>query len=538
MKKLLAISLALVLSLACLAGCGGNGGDTNNGTGSGDANGNSGAQGAPAKDVLTIAHKMDCGDLNPHGLTSFDNWKVKSQCYETLFTLDFDTNELIPVLATGYEWIDNATLKIELRKGVQFHNGFGEMTAEDVMFSLTEVFNSAANYPISKLDLDKCEIVDDYTIILRTSEPYSPLLNNLSNCACGIFSKAGFEADNGAFSQDIGTGPFYVDEWLEGESVTQLRFEDYWDGPVKLSKLIWKVIDSSTSRAMELQTGGCDLAVDVSVLDEAKLTSDGFVFNSYWTNDLNTLVFNCELPMFKDNATLRRAFAYAVDTVKFSQTGTNTPDRATYLNLDYHHPYAFADVAAVKAAGGNIVEFDLEKAKELFTEAGYFDPSSDIYNHTFTLEISPGTSWEGWSQAFKSDLESIGVHLDIVSYDWATYVNDIKVSRDFELAPWGTAPVTGDWEYFALHYEGSSSASINIAQNKNAEFDALVAEYRETTDTAKQKELAQKGLLLLYDEYYQVPMYQTVETYALASNLKGFNEGQFQSPLLKTCYFE
>lgn len=546
-KKLVALSLALVMLLACLSGCGSNnnGGNSNGNANSndpapstdGDTGSSDNSGSASAKDVLTIAHVMDCGDMNPHGLTAFDYWKIKAQCYETLFTLDFETNELEPVLATDYEWVDNCTLKINLRQGVQFHNGYGEMTAEDVMFTLTEVYNSAASYPIAELDLPNCEIVDDYTIILKTVKPYSPLINNLSNCSTAIFSKKGFEEDNGAFSKDIGTGPFVFDEWLEGESVTQVRFDDYWGGPAKLSKIVWKVIDSSTSRAIELQTGGCDIAYDVSVLDKETLEGDGFTFESFWTNDTNTLVFNCELPMFQ-STTLRRAFAYAVDKEKFAVTGAYDADRATDLILDYKHPYAFKDVAEVEAAGGNIITFDLEKAKELFEEAGYFDPNSDIYNYTFTLEVSPGTTWERWCQAYKSDLESIGVHLDIVSYDYATYTNDIKVSRDFELAPWGTAPVTGDFDYFALHYFSESSASINIPQCKNAEFDALVQQYRNTTDPAEQEEIAKKAQLILYDEYYQVPMYETVETYAYVSNLKGFEEGMYQSPILSSCYFE
>ena len=534
-KKLIALSLALVMLLAlCLSGCASN--NANNG-GNGGNGGSEDGDGGATKDTLVIAHQVDCGDMNPHGLTSFDYWKIKAQCYEPLFRLDFETNEIIPLLATGYEWIDNQTLQINLREGVQFHNGYGEMTAEDVMFSLETVYNSAASYPIAELDIDNCEIVDDYTIILRTVQPYSPLVNNLSNCATSIFSKAGYEEDNGAFTKDIGTGPFVFDEWLEGESVTQVRFDDYWGEAAKIPNLLWRVIDSETSRSIELQTGGCDLAYTVSVLDRDTLEGEGYVFESFWTNDTNVLVFNCELPMFQDT-TLRRAFAYAVDKAKLSETGTFDASRATDLVLDYNHPYAFESVEEVQEAGGEIITFDLEKARELFEEAGYFDPNSDIYNYNFTLEVSPGTSYEGWSQAFKSDLASIGVNVEIVSYDWATYVNDLKVSRDFELCAWGTAPVTGDFDYFALHYYSDSTASINIPQCKDPEFDALVDQYRLTTDPAEQEEIAKQAQLILYEQYYQVPLYETVSTYAHSSNLKGFAEGMYQSPILSTCYFE
>lgn len=542
-KKLIALFLIFALAFACLSGCANNAaqdatndGTNTDGTNTDESGSTTESATTSTKDTLVIAHNCDCGDLNPHGLTSFDYWKIKSQCYETLFTLDFETNAVEPVLATGYEWVDNCTLKITLREGVQFHNGYGEMTAEDVMFSLTEVYNSSASYPIATLDMENCEIVGDYTIILRTTEPYSPLLNNLTNCATAIFSKAGFEADAGAFNQDIGTGPFVFGEWLEGESVTQVAFAEYWAGAPALSKIIWKVIDSQTSRAIELQTGGCDIAYNVSVLDKDTLEGGGFTLDKFWTNDTNTLVFNCELPLFQDT-TLRRALAYSVDKEKFAQTGTHDAERATDLILDYNHPYAYASVEEVQAAGGEIITFDLEKAKELFTEAGYFDSSSNIYNHTFTLEISPGTSWEGWCQAWKSDLESIGVKLEIVSYDWSTYVNDIKVSRDFEICAWGTAPVTGDFDYFALHFFSESSSSINIPQCKDAEFDALVKKYRATTDVAELEKIAKQAQLILYKQYYQVPMYETVETYAYASNLQGFEEGMFQSPILYDCYF-
>ena len=120
-KKLIALSLALVMLLAlCLSGCASN--NANNG-GNGGNGGSEDGDGGATKDTLVIAHQVDCGDMNPHGLTSFDYWKIKAQCYEPLFRLDFETNEIIPLLATGYEWIDNQTLQINLREGVQFHNG-------------------------------------------------------------------------------------------------------------------------------------------------------------------------------------------------------------------------------------------------------------------------------------------------------------------------------------------------------------------------------------------------------------------------------
>ena len=73
MKKALSFLLACLLTLS-LTACGGEKPDESS-SGSG-------------KDVLTIAVMEDCGDMNPHGLTSNKSWKIKAQCYETLFYVD------------------------------------------------------------------------------------------------------------------------------------------------------------------------------------------------------------------------------------------------------------------------------------------------------------------------------------------------------------------------------------------------------------------------------------------------------------------
>jgi peptide/nickel transport system substrate-binding protein len=65
---------------------------------------------------------------------------VLKPMYENLLTRDPKTGELAPMLAERWQVLDGGrTWKFHLRKGVQFHGGRGEVTAEDVRFTFASV---------------------------------------------------------------------------------------------------------------------------------------------------------------------------------------------------------------------------------------------------------------------------------------------------------------------------------------------------------------------------------------------------------------
>ena len=527
MKKLLSLTLAALMLTSLFAGCT----PKDNSGASKDPNSGNTAEPNTVKDTLTIAVRADCGDMNPHGLTSNDYVKIKIQCYETLIYQTFD-GELQPQLATEWKWIDDTTLELKLREGVKFHNG-ETMTAEDVIFSLQEVSKSSASYPVEEIDWGKSGVVDDYTVRLVTKIPFRPLVSNLTYFPTAIFSKKGFEDNGGDFNKaDIGTGPYIFSDWVESDHVTQTAFADYWGGEPAIKTINWKVIADDSSRAIELETGGCDLAYVVSQLDVPNLEStNGITVEKYYTNDENTVHFNMDLEKFQ-NETLRKAFAYSFDREKITQIAWKGATVSTDLFLDPNHPMAFKTADEVKAAGGDVIEFNLDKAKELFAEAGYANGG------TFQVATGPNTSYIASAVAWGADLAKIGINIDIVSFDRATYINDMKVARNFEICFWGTAPLNGDFDYFARHYYGGSPATLNISQSKDSAFDALVEKYDQEQDDVKAAEYAKEAQLLLYDGYYSIPICQTADIFARIDSLKGFTDGSYQSPVLKNCYFE
>ena len=108
---------------------------------------------------------------------------VLKPMYENLLSRDPKTGELIPLLAERWEVLDGGrTWRFYLRKGISFHGGQGEMTAEDVKFTFaTLAKEGSANGLAPEFRLIKSMEVDDpYTLTLRFEKPFVTFGNKVT----------------------------------------------------------------------------------------------------------------------------------------------------------------------------------------------------------------------------------------------------------------------------------------------------------------------------------------------------------------------
>lgn len=246
MKKTIAILLALVMTVSLLAGCSKGGGND-------------------GEKTLTVALTAAPTHLDPHPQASTDSYRVVTQIYDRLVELDADM-KLVPVLAESWEVKDETTTVFHLRKGVKFHDG-NEMKAEDVKFSLERCIASpGVNY--NYLIISEINIIDDYTVEFKTSEPCSVLLQRLTLDAASILSKAAVESTDDFDSHPVGCGPFKFVSWdtTSGEVVLE-AFDDYWEGRPAIDKLVFKTIPESINRTVALETKEADIAYDLAATD-------------------------------------------------------------------------------------------------------------------------------------------------------------------------------------------------------------------------------------------------------------------------------
>ena len=196
-----------------------------------------------------------------------------------------------PMLALSYELdssLEFGTFK--LREGVQFHGGYGEMTAKDVEFSYNDA-NSVTNpesihgqagdfAPL----IQSMEAVDDYTIKLNyrnydsrgVLHRFSRFWQTAGIVSTKVFDEAGVEGMQDIY---IGVGAYENDEWSQNGKVDGHAFADYWgtavgQGPFTERAIILEVPEGASRRAM-LETGEVQIA-QVSTKDYPGLSEKGF----------------------------------------------------------------------------------------------------------------------------------------------------------------------------------------------------------------------------------------------------------------------
>ena len=192
----------------------------------------------------------------------------------------------VPLLAQSWTVADDASkVSIKLKEGVQFHKGWGELTAEDVVWFLND--NNAATNPDSKYtqagDLASCfgeaTQVDKYTLEIKFTT-FNPLwaANILSEQDNWFISKKAYDEKGEDWTRDnlIGTGPFEVTEWSLDDFLFMTAVKNHWDRPPKIDTLKVIEVPEPSSRAAMLRTGEVDIAM-LHLKDCPTLEAEGFV---------------------------------------------------------------------------------------------------------------------------------------------------------------------------------------------------------------------------------------------------------------------
>jgi peptide/nickel transport system substrate-binding protein len=171
---------------------------------------------AAAPTTLIVAQDDSPRMMNPHGDDSDAGLQYAANFFDGLVQRKGPDGVLAPALAERWERVDALTWKFYLRKGVKFHNG-NPFTAQDVKFS----FERTANPEVSEFvnfgkSLDSIQVVDDYTVVIKTKTPIPWFVNNLHQVF--IMDKESTEKrDPGdVMVKPIGTGAYKLEEWAKG----------------------------------------------------------------------------------------------------------------------------------------------------------------------------------------------------------------------------------------------------------------------------------------------------------------------------------
>lgn len=371
-------------------------------------------QPAPGQVVRVGIGVNDIGTVDPQIATALGDTAIVELVYEGLTQFPdgvIDPNRILPALAESWkEGSDGLTWVFHLRKGVQWQGGYGEFTADDVLFSYERLKNPKTGSPFrgNLSVIAKIEKVDPHTVRFITSRPVPNLPALLVNAnRAYILSKAASEKGVDFRSHPIGTGPFQYQGYKPRESLTLTRNDSYWAGRPIVEKVIAQFMPDNGTRELALRNGDVQ-AIDIAATQQAIDRMRRAHMDVDLTSPANTFIlyFNPTIKPF-DNIKVRKALSHAVDRQALLAFLGKDVSLKELSPLPVGYIGHTEDVPRYK--------LDLGEAKKLLAEAGYpkgFSVSLPISNNNIYLQPM---------QIIQAQWKKIGVDLQLKVVDHPTY---------------------------------------------------------------------------------------------------------------------
>ncbi|WP_427385423.1 ABC transporter substrate-binding protein [Janibacter sp. G56] len=361
--------------------------------------------------------------------------------YEGLVQVNQD-GEIEPGLATSWEVSeDGKTYTFTLEDGATFSNGEA-FTAEDAVFSIERVKKDWTVSLKGAMDVvTSVEAVSPTELKVTLSKPSNDWLYRMTTRIGAMFDKSGV-AD--LANDPVGTGPYDVEKWTRGDSITLTRNEKYWGEKPYFQSVTMKYFKDATALNNALLSGTIDVIGTVQSPESLAQFegNDTYQVIEGTTNGEVVLSFNNESGPLKDKK-VRQAVRHAIDHKALLDTcwagrgeliGSMTPPTDPWFQ-DFTGDYPY----------------DVTKAKALLKESGQANPTLRLRIPTLPYAVSCGT-------VVKSQLEQAGftVKLDQLEFP-AAWLQTVFTDADYDMSivahvePRDMGAVFGDPKYYTRY---------------------------------------------------------------------------------------
>lgn len=321
--------------------------------------------------------------------------------------------DIVDTLASSHEVsADGLTYTFTVREGVSFHDGT-ELTPADVVWSLQQVKDNASYRDSARLANVSSIVADGQNVVLTLSAPDSTLLWNLTGRA-GLVLKEGDAIDRK--TEANGTGPFVLEDWKQGDSITLKRNDAYWGEKAKVAEVVLDYIPDTQAALNGALANELDVVTgfDATLTDQIEANGDFTVVLGKST-DKGTLAMNSTSGPLADKR-VRQAIRQAIDKESIVEAlGAGQTQYGPIPELDP----GYEDLEKT-------APFDPDAAKKLLAEAGAEDLTL-----TLTIPAFYGTTV---SQILVSNLDDVGITLKVNPVEFPTWINDVYVNKDYELS--------------------------------------------------------------------------------------------------------
>ncbi len=451
---------------------------------------------------VVLGMTQDLVSLDPHETTDAGTRSVVFNMYEGLVKATSD-GDLTPAVAGSYVISEDATCyTFTLRDGILFSDGTA-VTVEDIQYSIERYAQIQGETSSFAQAVDSVVIDDENTVSIYLTEANSEFLAQLTVAIIPA-------SNDDPAGNPIGTGPFQYVSYSVGQNLILERNEHYWGDAACLDQVEFKFIADTETAFTQLLAGTIDILNYLT-------TSQVQTLETQYAEQFNVVEGSMHLvhALYLNNACeplsdvrVRQALCYAINRDEINQFLFGG---ASEIIGSHMIP---ALTTWYEESTASMYTCDVEKAKELLTEAGY--------GNGFDLTITvPGSYSQhvDTAQIIASELEAVGINVTIQEVEWSSWLTDVYHNRDYEAT---VISFDGDLNPSDWLARYKSDASKNFFNYSSEEYDALLEQALAAIDTDEKADLYKQMQINLAENAAAVYIEDPADFVAVNANYGGY----------------
>lgn len=446
--------------------------------------------------------------LNP--ITSTDAYSslVLAWIFDGLLDRNPQTLELIPRVANKWEVSeDHLSYTFYLRTDVCFSDGH-PLTAKDVKFTFDKLMDPTTDAPHLKnyyMDVESCEVIDDYTVRYHCKKPYyqhAVMLGLLEILPEHVYGQGDFN-NHPNNRKPIGSGPYILSEWQTGLQLVLERNPNYWrkkEGQPYFDRIVYQIILDDNASFLKLRRGDLDyMAIrpeDWVRRGQSETFQKQFNMFIYPRPAYNYIGWNTRNPVLKEK-TVRHALTMLLNRQQIIERlyfGMAEPIDSPFMpgTPEYH--------SEMKRWN-----YNPEEAKLLLDRSGWIDHNSDGIRDKegkdLAFEIMTTNSnpiAEKILTVYQEDLKRAGINMQIRQMEWASLLERVD-ARNFDavLMGWQMPP---DPDPYQVWHSSQAEKGSNYVGFVNKEADRLIEQARVSFDRQERIQLYRRFQEIVNEE--------------------------------------
>ncbi len=428
-----------------------------------------------AEETTLVYASGDYTRINP---AMDEHGEINILLFDGLTAHDGD-NAVVPGLAESWAFDEETcAYTFHMRHGVTWHDG-EPVTAEDVKFTIEAIMdpaNLSENAPNFE-DVTAIDVVDEHTIRFTLAAPNVAFLDYMTMAVLPEHLLAGEDFQTADFFRHpVGTGPYKLERWDEGQAITLVKNPDYFKGPAHIDRIVFKIVPDDSARAMQMRSGELDLALLTPRDGETFTGLEGYDVYNMKTSDYRGILFNFRNPYWTENRDVIPAVCCAIDREAILESVLLGHGETAYGPLQ-RNVYNFSDV--------DHYDYDPARAESILTAAGAEKQDDGFYYRNgeklgFVIDVAAGDQVRlDMAQAAAQQLRAVGLDVTVeipAVVDWG--------SQMAYLIGWGSPFDADDHTYKVF----GTDKGANYSGYSNADVDRYLTEARRSDDPAVRAE--------------------------------------------------